>query len=138
MRKHVSNVVHDQNLICLQETASVREAAKLMKKKHIGAVLVMKGDKLTGILTKRDIVHRAAAAGLDVKKTRLNKVMTRNPHTVEPGEHPVEALHRMELGHFRYLPVVDRGKVVGIMSRRDFVGEERAKLDDEISLMEHL
>ncbi len=138
MRQHVSNVVHDQHLICLPETASVREAAKLMKKKHIGAVLIMNGEKLTGILTKRDIVHRATAAGLDVKKTTLNTVMTRNPHTVEPGENPVEALHRMELGHFRYLPVVDRGKVVGIMSRRDFVGEERAKLDDEITLMEHI
>ena len=138
MRKHVSNVVHDQHLICLPETASVNEAAKLMKKKHIGAVLIMKGETLTGILTKRDIVHRAAAAGLDVKKTKLNRVMTRDPHTVEPNENPVEALHRMELGHFRYLPVVDRGKVVGIMSRRDFVGEERAKLDDEISLSEHI
>lgn len=137
MRKHVSNVVHDQHLICLPETASVNEAAKLMKKKHIGAVLIMNGETLTGILTKRDIVHRAAA-GLDVKKTQLNRVMTRDPHTVEPNENPVEALHRMELGHFRYLPVVDRGKVVGIMSRRDFIGEERAKLDDEITLLEHI
>ena len=128
LRKSVIDIVHDQHLICLPETADVREAAKLMKKRDIGAVLVMNDNELRGILTKRDIIHRVVAKGLEAEKTSLKKVMTQDPHIVEPGETSVEALHRMELGNFRYLPVVDQGKVVGILSRRDFVGEERAKL----------
>ncbi len=138
MRKAVSEIIRGQYLACLPCTASVTDAARLMKERDIGCVLALEGDDLQGILTKRDIINRVIAVGLNPEKTTLKKVMTPNPHTCSPNEFPVEALHRMQMGNFRYLPVVQEDTVIGIVSRRDFIGEEHAKLDDEITLLEHI
>jgi CBS domain-containing protein len=78
------------------------------------------------------------AAALDPEKTSVASVMTADPDTITPDEIPVRALRRMQLGGYRHLPVVRNDEVIGIVSRRDFFGEEEALLDQETYLWEHI
>jgi CBS domain-containing protein len=137
-RKIIPEVVHDQTLLHLPATATVREAAREMRNRHVGAVLVVAGDRLEGIFTERDMVNRVVAEGLDPDGTKLAEVMTRNPDTVGPNDTALVALRRMQDGGYRHLPVVDNGHLVGIVSRRDFDGDEKARLDSETKLWERV
>jgi len=137
-RKIIPEVVHDQTLLHLPATATVREAARDMRARHVGAVLVVAGDRLEGIFTERDMVNRVVAEGLDPDGTKLAEVMTRNPDTVGPNDTALVALRRMQDGGYRHLPVVDNGHLVGIVSRRDFAGDEKARLDSETKLWERV
>jgi CBS domain-containing protein len=137
-RKIIPEVVHDQTLLHLPATATVREAAREMRTRRVGAVLVAAGDRLEGIITERDMVNRVVAEGLDPDGTKLAEVMTRNPDTVGPNDTALVALRRMQDGGYRHLPVVDNGHLVGIVSRRDFDGDEKARLDSETKLWERV
>ena len=118
-------------------TATVREAARLMAARNIGSVLVTGRDgRLEGILTERDILCRIVAPGCDPDRTRLQEVMTKDPDTIGPDEPAIEALRRMRDGGYRHLPVVDGRRLVGIVSRRDFWGDEKTRLEDETRLWE--
>lgn len=135
-RRIIPDVVRNQRLVALAPSNHVREAARFMQHRNVGAVLVMEGDKLVGIFTERDMVGRVVADGLDPDITPLSQVMTANPVTVAPNELAPVALRLMDDKGFRHLPVVDNGHVVGIVSRRDFSGiekaqEEAAQLPDE-------
>jgi len=76
-------------------------------------------------------VKRVAAEKRDPAKTRLSDVMTSEPQTVEPGTLAIDALRAMHDGGFRHLPVVEGGHIVGIVSRRDFFGQEETLVEDE-------
>jgi CBS domain-containing protein len=137
-RKIIPDVVQGQELLTLSESRTVREAARCMCDRRVGSVLVTRKDRLVGIFTERDVVSRVVAPGRDPDKTPLAQVMTQNPDTVVPRTTAIEALRRMQDGGFRHLPVVDQGRLVGIVSRRDFYGEEKAQLDDETTLWERV
>lgn len=126
-RRIIPDVVRNQRLVALAPTNSVREAARFMQHRNVGAVLIMEGDLLVGIFTERDMVGRVVADGLDPDLTPLGQVMTANPTTVPPTELAPAALRLMDDRGFRHLPVVDQGRVVGIVSRRDFTGLEKAQ-----------
>jgi len=134
MRRVVPDVVSDQQLLELPPGATVRNAARAMRERQVGAVLVTTNDRLNGIFTERDMVNRVVADGRDPDHTTLADVMTMNPDTIAPATTAIEALRLMDDGGYRHLPIVDRGRVVGIVSRRDFHGNEKARLDDESDL----
>lgn len=139
LRKLVPDVVHDQKLAMLTAAASVREAAVLMRTRHIGSVLIVDADgRLAGIFTERDLVCRVVADRKDPDRTRLGAVMTARPESLGPGATAIDALRRMHDGGFRHLPVVRDGRPVAIVSRRDFFGEEKARIDDEDRLWEQI
>ena len=130
-RRVIPDVVRDQELLELSAQASVREAADRMRLRHVGAVLITKDGQLGGIFTERDMVYRVVAEGRDPERTLLAEVMTRNPDTIRPDTMAIDALRRMQDGGYRHLPVIDRGRLVGIVSRRDFFGLEKARLEEE-------
>jgi len=109
-----------------------------MRDRRIGAVLITEGDRLLGIFTGRDAVHRVLAEGKSAAETKLTEVMTPNPDTMPPGRTAIEALRLMEDGRYRHLPIVEEGKVVGIVSRFDFRGIELDRLDEETGLWERI
>ena len=131
-RKIIPDVIGKQQLLELPETASVRDAAVRMRDRQVGAVLITRGSNLDGIFTERDVLNRVVAAGRDPDCTALSEVMTRDPQTIGPDELAVDALRYMCEGGYRHLPVVENGQLVGIVSRRDFLGEEMAAVEDEI------
>ena len=134
MRRLVPDVVTNQQLLALPRTTLVRVAARAMRERRVGAVLVAAHSRLEGIFTERDMVSRVVAEGRDPDTTTLAEVMTANPDTAGPHDTALEALRRMHDGGYRHLPIVDRGRLVGIVSRRDFHGEEKARLDEESGL----
>jgi CBS domain-containing protein len=138
MRK-VSDIVRNRDPVTLQPDATVREACQRMRERRVGAVLVTETDqRLLGIFTGRDAVHRVLAEGKNATRTKLAEVMTREPDTMPPGKTAIEALRLMEDGRYRHLPIVEDGKVVGIVSRFDFSGLELDRLDEETGLWERI
>jgi CBS domain-containing protein len=138
MRK-VSDIVKSQDPITLPPNTTVREACRCMRDRGVGAILVTEGDRrLVGIFTGRDAVHRVLAEGKSAARTILAEVMTRDPDTMPPGKTAIEALRLMEDRRYRHVPIVDGGKVVGIVSRFDFSGIELDRLDEETGLWERI
>jgi CBS domain-containing protein len=109
-----------------------------MRDHRVGAVLVIEGDhQLVGIFTGRDAVHRVLAEGRSTETT-LAEIMTHDPDFMPPDKKAIEALRQMEDGRYRHLPIVEGGKVVGIVSRFDFSGLEIDRLDEETGLWERI
>jgi CBS domain-containing protein len=135
----MSDIVRNQDPVTLPPHATVKEACRCMRDRRVGAVLVTDGDRrLVGIFTGRDAVHRVLAEGKSAARTTLTEVMTPNPDTMLPGKMAIEALRVMEDLRCRHLPIVDDGKVVGIVSRFDFSGIELDRLDEETGLWERI
>ena len=100
---------------------TVGEAVAVMAQHRVGSVLVMDGDRLMGIFTERDTV-RAISQSHDAARHEVVSWMTRDPITVGPDVDSEDALRTMLDRGFRHLPVVEDGKVVGIVSIRDLAG----------------
>ena len=109
------------------------EAGQTMRAHGVGAVLVSEEGRLRGILSERDVTYRAVAAGLDPSRTQVAEVMTRDTLTASPDTPAVIGLQLMAESQIRHLPVVEGGYVVGVVSLRDFVAEELAQVQDEVS-----
>ncbi len=127
-----------RDLLELPAGASVRDAAQAMRDWDVGAVLVTENGRLAGIFTERDLVNRVIACDRDPESTPLFEVMTRDPDTISPEATALEALRLMEDGGYRHVPVVAEGRLVGIVSGRDFLGSEKDRLDMESGLWERL
>jgi len=136
LRRIIPDVIRGQQVVYLGGQATAREAAKLMRKNNVGAVLIVEDEVLKGILTVNDMTYRVIAEGLDPDKTLLGEVMTPDPDTVSSDTTAIDALRLMQDGDYRHLPVVDGGRILGLISRRDFHGVEKARLDDETALWE--
>lgn len=116
--------------VMLPVTATVKRAGETMRKHKVGAILVTARDgHLVGIFTARDAVYRVLAEGRDAAQTALNEVMTPNPRTVAPGEVASDALRIMGDCGCRHLPILEGDKVVGIVSRIDFLGMEQQRVE---------
>lgn len=137
-RKVFPDVVGGQEVFSLATSAMAREAARGMSERNVNSVLVTAGERLVGIITSTDLVRKVMSAGLDPDTTPVGEVMTPDPQTAAPGSSAIEALHRMHDGHFRHLPVVDNGKIVGVVSRRDFFGYEIDEHEHQKKLWERL
>lgn len=114
------------NLLTVEPDVGLGEAARRMVERGVGAVLILDGERLTGILTERDML-RAVASGFS-EGARVADWMTRHPETIEPSDSTAHAGALMIHGGFRHLPVVESGRVVGILSIRDLM---RVALQDE-------
>jgi CBS domain-containing protein len=110
-----------------------------MRDRRVGAVLVTDAkDQLMGIFTGRDAVARVLAEGKNAATVMLAEVMTAKPQTIAPGKNAIEALRLMQDGGYRHLPVIDQGKIVGIVSKGDFLGVEQGRLDEETGIWERI
>jgi len=131
-RKIVPDVIGQKQLLLeLPSTATVRDAARRLHDREVGAVLITNGGRLEGIFTERDLPMRVVAPGRDPEITLLNVVMTKKPDTVEADSLATLALSRMTERRYRHLPVMKDGQLFGIVSRRDFTGEDISAVEDE-------
>lgn len=135
-RKVVPDIVSQQKIELLPAATTVRDAARNMAERHIGAVLIGEGGRLSGIFTERDLLIRVVARGLDPDRTRLKDVMTPNPDTVEPDDWATVALERMRTSGYRHVPVVEDGVVVGIVSLRDLYAAAKRELEEDLQQRE--
>ena len=117
-----ANVVESPN-------APPTDPAALMSRKATGSLLVMDGEELLGIITERDVM-KAVARSLDLSATPVNAVMTTTVLTVGPDTSLHQAARHMADRWIRHLPIVDEGKVIGMVSQRDLCGAFAATADD--------
>ena len=134
--RKLTNIVEDRKPLVLPEAATVQQACRSMWEQRAGAVLVVCDERrLTGIFTGRDAV-RTLAEGRNAEETTLAKAMTPNPITITPDHCAIDALREMSNRGFRHLPVVENGRICGVVSRADFSGMEIDQLDEEEHLWE--
>jgi CBS domain-containing protein len=103
--------------------ATVLDALKLMAEKDIGAVLVLDREKLVGLLTERDYARKGVLAGRLAKDTPVREMMTTKVVTVTPEHTVQQCMAIMSDRQLRHLPVIENGKILGVLSIRDLVAE---------------
>jgi len=118
-----------------QADDTLAEAARKMWKQQTGSLLVMDGEDLVGIVTERDVL-KAVASGVKLDETRVSEVMTKDLVTVGPGTSLREAAKIMTDRWIRHLPVLDGGKLVGVMSQRDLAGVLAGALNEPEALQQ--
>ncbi|MES2205544.1 MAG: CBS domain-containing protein [Pseudomonadota bacterium] len=131
-------VIENQTPLTCDSNISVSKAASLMKQYGVGAVMVVENDLLIGIFTERDALFRVLAEERDPHTTYLNEVMTASPQMISPDKPLGHALHMMFEGGFRHVPVVQNGKVVGMVSSRDALGTEIINFETELVSRNHI
>jgi len=116
------SVLGAQRPITLPENATVRQAIDTMLANDIGAILVLDNQgKLGGIFSERDLLIKVTGLHNDVDDLAISNFMTAHPETVTPTDSLAFALHKMDIGGYRHLPVIDKGLPVGVISVRNLL-----------------
>ena len=136
--RSVRDVIASQKPLTAPGNTTITAATRLMKKRGIGALMIVEHGRLAGIFTERDAVFRVLAESRDPKKTHVADVMTTQPRTIGPDKAVGHALLMMYEGGFRHVPVVDHGKPVGMISARDALGPELQEFEGELQQREHI
>lgn len=101
--------------------ATVFEAIQMMDSKNVGALLVMKGEQLAGIISERDYTRKVFLRGKRSRETMVNEIMSTDVFITRPQEAVEECLRLMTEKHIRHLPVIDGDKLIGVISIGDLV-----------------
>ena len=121
--------------VTVAPTASLADVAALLSQNRIGAVPVLAGEHLAGIVSERDIVHCLARHGAAALDLTAQDAMTRTVQTTSPKTTVKEAMTAMTAGRFRHMPVIEAGHMVGIISIGDVV---KARLDEQSNEVDSL
>ena len=125
---------HD--VVTIEPSASLAAAAKLLAEKRIGAVLILGVDRLiVGILSERDIVRALAERGAAALDEPVSGAMTRKVSTCHERETVASIMERMTAGKFRHVPVVDQGRLTGIVSIGDVVKHRLQEMERDSAAM---
>lgn len=111
---------------------TVFDAISLMAELNVGAVLVQQDDTISGIFTERDYLQKIALQSLSSQKTRVGDVMTTPVISAEPGDSIQQCMETMTTCHCRHLPVVENGKLLGIVSIGDLVKKLLGEKESEV------
>ena len=125
-----SNAIHS-----IEPEKPVLDAIRLMADKHVGALLVMRGDELIGIVSERDYARKVILKGRSSADTPVSEIMTAPVISVAPGDSAHRCMRLMTDMRIRHLPVVDSDKVVGMLSIGDLV---KAVIDEQAAELEQL
>ncbi len=128
----VHRVLQRLQLISAQPEATVFEVALTMTEGRVGAIPILDGETIVGIFSERDLMQRVVVAGRDPKTTRVSEVMTRNVVTTMLDESVDSSREKMKSAGCRHLPVMDEGRVLGVISMRDLLRDELEEQGDEI------
>ena len=124
-----------RDIISITEDASVLDAITIMAERSIGSLLVMHGDELRGIVTERDYARKVIVKGRSSKSTLVKEIMTADVLTSTPDQNVNECMTVMSERRIRHLPVVEDGKVIGLISIGDLV---QAIISDQQEEIQHL
>jgi CBS domain-containing protein len=122
-------------LYCVEPEDPVLEAIRQMAEHHVGALLVMKGAELQGIISERDYARKVILHGRSSAETPVWQIMSSPVVTVSPDQTVQDCMHLMTERRIRHLPVVDRGRVVAMISIGDLV---KSVIEDQQHTIEQL
>lgn len=134
----VGSLLHAKggNIWAIAPEATVFEAIQLLAHKNIGALLVMDGERLAGLMSERDYTRKVALKGRSSKETKVKEILSATVLTVTPGHSVEDCMKLMTENRTRHLPVVENGKVLGIISIGDLVNWTISAQDATIEQME--
>src|SRR5690242_20434272 len=125
-----------RDVVTIAPAATLSEAAKLLGQRRIGAVVVTGADnRVAGILSERDIVRALGERGASALEENVAAVMTRKVTTCNESDTVVAIMERMTTGKFRHVPVVDQGKLVGVISIGDVVKHRVHEIEGETNAL---
>jgi CBS domain-containing protein len=119
------------HVLSIEPDVKLATAIKVLGERKIGAVLVMNQGRIEGILSERDIVRVLSERGADVLEEPVNAVMTRKVVSCRPSDTVAAIMEMMTVGKFRHLPVVDDGRLVGLISIGDIVKRRVQEYENE-------
>ena len=131
-RRPVRSVLPDRPLVSGPPELSVLAAAQLMTEHRCSSVVVVEGDRPVGIFTERDLTRRVVAAGRDPATTTLREVMTPDPDTIAADAPVADAIRLMDECCYRHLPVVDGGRLIGVLAPEDIPVSELLAVGEEL------
>jgi CBS domain-containing protein len=138
----VSIILADKGreIVSTEPNASLASAVELLAEKRIGALVILGADRrIVGILSERDIVHALADRGAGALDEPVSRTMTRKVSTCTDGELVSSIMERMTEGKFRHMPVVDQGRLVGIVSIGDVVKHRLHEMEhDAVAMHEYI
>jgi CBS domain-containing protein len=132
MSQTIGALVAGREIYHLRGEMTVREAARHMTDKRVGAICVLEADRLSGVLSERDIMGRVVAKGLDPDATRVRDVMTRELVVAYETDLHEDGVRKMKQAGCRHLPVVRGDRLLGMISLRDLLQVDLAFKDEEI------
>lgn len=128
----VRSILPDRVLVAGPPELTVAEAARLMAEHCCGSVVVLREGRVLGIFTERDLTRRVVAVGRDPGATRLGEVMTPDPDTIAADAFVADAVRLMDECCYKHLPVVDGGRVIGVLAPEDIPVSELLELGEEL------
>jgi CBS domain-containing protein len=134
---HILKAKADQRIYSIAPTASVLDAVKLMAERNIGALVVMEGEKIVGIITERDYARKIVLMARSSKDTPVRDIMTPSAMYVSPVQTNEECMALMTETRVRHLLVVDTGKLIGLISIGDLVKDIISEQKFIIEQLEH-
>ena len=129
--------VKPSRVVSVRPEQTVLEAIKILAQENIGAAIVMSDARIAGILSERDYTRKIVLKGRSSDSTRVEEIMTANVLVVTPRTKTRECMALMTEKNIRHLPVVEEGRVVGMVSIRDIVSDIIADQDFTIEQLEH-
>ena len=120
-----------RDVVSVAPAMSLAEVAAVLSEKGIGAVVVMEGERLIGILSERDIVRALAKHGSEAMRKLAHQCMTAEVVTCRPEDTINEVMQTMTQGRFRHMPVIDHGRMIGIISIGDVVKRRIQEVEQE-------
>jgi len=128
----IRHVIRPHRLVTAPPTASVLEVARIMTDARVGAIPIVRDQQVIGIFSERDLMTRIVVEGRDPQRALVLEVMTPEVITAAPDDTRSECLERMREARCRHLPVIDRGRLVAMLSMRDLLRDEIEEQDEEI------
>ena len=113
----------------------VRDAVALLAERRIGALPVLKKDKVVGIMSERDVIYCLKSDGAAILDWPVERIMSAPAITVEPDKQVLSALSLMTQRRIRHLPVVENGRLIGLVSIGDLVKYRMDKIEQEAAAM---
>ena len=125
-----------RDVVTIEPGVRLREAVSLLAEKRIGAALILGADRrIAGIISERDIVRVLAERGAPALDEPVSQTMTRKVETCNERETVANIMERMTAGKFRHMPVVDQGRLVGVVSIGDIVKHRLHEMERESGAM---
>lgn len=132
----IRNLVKDRETYFVNADDTVLQAANYMRERNVGAVPVVRAEKLVGVFSERDIMTRVLIENRDAKTTRVADVMTPDPHVVGLEEDVDRCMLIMKQNGFRHLPVLDRDNhLAAFLSMRDLLLHDLDEKEVEVRMM---
>lgn len=136
MGQTVGDLVRERETYFVRTEATVLDAVRYMAQREIGAVVVLDANnRVAGIFTERDLMKRVVLPAKDAKATSVADVMTRNLVLCEASESEEACHHRMTNHRIRHLPVVEEGRLIGLISLRELLQVNLTRKEEELNLI---